>query len=139
MINSNYNCTYLLGNLENCHNINFTGGSFAYLRVELGDFMAFIAAGNILLEYVIGGAAVARSWTAYFATLFNMDAADFRISAHGLPEGYNELDLIAVGIIVIICVHAVLSIKGSSRLKLHCLSIPHCCDYLHHYRWPHQS
>ncbi|XP_068665317.1 cationic amino acid transporter 5-like [Aristolochia californica] len=26
------------------------GGSFSYLRVELGDFIAFIAAGNILLE-----------------------------------------------------------------------------------------
>ena len=43
--------------------ISLSGGSFAYLRVELGDFMAYIAAGNILLEYVIGGAAVARSWT----------------------------------------------------------------------------
>ncbi|KAJ6876935.1 hypothetical protein NC651_029835 [Populus alba x Populus x berolinensis] len=41
--------------------IPVAGGSFAYLRVELGDFMAFIADGNILLEYVIGGAAVARS------------------------------------------------------------------------------
>ena len=43
--------------------IPVAGGSFAYLRVELGDFMAYVAAGNILLEYVIGGAAVALSWT----------------------------------------------------------------------------
>ncbi|CAA2956891.1 cationic amino acid transporter 1-like [Olea europaea var. sylvestris] len=97
--------------------IPVAGGSFAYLRVELGDFMAFIAAGNILLEYVIGGAAVARSWTAYFATLCNKDAADFRIPAHGLPKDYNELDPIAVGIIAIICVVAVLSTKASSRLN----------------------
>ncbi|CAM8912090.1 unnamed protein product [Rhodiola kirilowii] len=34
--------------------IPVAGGSFAYLRVELGDFMAFLTAGNILLEYVIG-------------------------------------------------------------------------------------
>ncbi|GKE11514.1 cationic amino acid transporter 1-like protein [Tanacetum coccineum] len=32
------------------------GGSFAYLRVELGDFVAYIAAGNILFEYVVAGA-----------------------------------------------------------------------------------
>ncbi|KAK4858575.1 hypothetical protein QYF36_018686 [Acer negundo] len=35
------------------------GGSFAYLRVELGDFIAYIAAGNILFEYVVAGASVA--------------------------------------------------------------------------------
>ncbi|KAL2474944.1 Cationic amino acid transporter 1 [Abeliophyllum distichum] len=72
--------------------IPVAGGSFAYLRVELGDFMAFIAAGNILLEYIISGAAVA-------------------------PEGYNQLDPIAVGILAIICAIAVLSTKGSSRIN----------------------
>ncbi|XP_076926216.1 cationic amino acid transporter 1-like [Bidens hawaiensis] len=97
--------------------IPVAGGSFAYLRVELGDFVAFIAAGNILLEYVIGGAAVARSWTSYFATLCNHDPDDFRIIAHGLKEDYNHLDPIAVGVIAIICVIAVLSTKGSSRLN----------------------
>jgi APA family basic amino acid/polyamine antiporter len=97
--------------------IPVAGGSFAYLRVELGDFVAFIAAGNILLEYVIGGAAVARSWTSYFATLCNHEPNDFRILAHSLAKGYNLLDPIAVGVICIICVIAVLSTKGSSRLN----------------------
>ncbi|KAF8028294.1 hypothetical protein BT93_E1026 [Corymbia citriodora subsp. variegata] len=97
--------------------IPVAGGSFAYLRVELGDFVAFIAAGNILLEYVIGGAAVARSWTSYFATLLNHEPGDFVIHAHGLANNYNELDPIAVGVCGIICIFAVLSTKGSSRLN----------------------
>ncbi|KAF9610870.1 hypothetical protein IFM89_025332 [Coptis chinensis] len=33
--------------------IPVAGGSFAYIRVELGDFVAFVAAGNILFEYVV--------------------------------------------------------------------------------------
>ncbi|KAL3522816.1 hypothetical protein ACH5RR_015650 [Cinchona calisaya] len=97
--------------------IPVAGGSFAYLRVELGDFLAFIAAGNILLEYVIGGAAVARSWTSYFATLIGKQPPDLRIHAHALADGYNELDPIAVGVCIIICIIAVLSTKGSSRLN----------------------
>uniref|UniRef100_A0A5B7A0U6 Putative cationic amino acid transporter 1-like isoform X3 n=1 Tax=Davidia involucrata TaxID=16924 RepID=A0A5B7A0U6_DAVIN len=97
--------------------IPVAGGSFAYLRVELGDFVAFIAAGNILLEYVIGGAAVARSWTSYFATLCNHEPDDFRITASGLADDYKHLDPVAVGVIAIICVIAVLSTKGSSRLN----------------------
>lgn len=97
--------------------IPVAGGSFAYLRVELGEFMAFIAAGNILLEYVIGGAAVARSWTSYFATLCNFHPDQFRIHARQLADDYNYLDPIAVGVIAIICIIAVTSTKGSSRLN----------------------
>ncbi|XP_010923711.1 cationic amino acid transporter 1-like [Elaeis guineensis] len=97
--------------------IPVAGGSFAYLRVELGDFMAFIAAGNILLEYVIGGAAVARSWTSYFATLLNHDPNDFRIHVSSLAKDYNLLDPIAVAVITIVCIVAILSTKGTSRFN----------------------
>ncbi|XP_065638543.1 cationic amino acid transporter 1 isoform X1 [Quercus suber] len=97
--------------------IPVAGGSFAYLRVELGDFMAFIAAGNILLEYVIGGAAVARSWTSYFATLLNHQPNDFRIVAHSFSPNYRYLDPIAIVVLAIICVMAVMSTKGSSRFN----------------------
>ncbi|CAN1227725.1 Cationic amino acid transporter 1 [Linum grandiflorum] len=97
--------------------IPVAGGSFAYLRVELGDFLAFIAAGNILFEYAVSGAAVARAWTSYFATLLNHRPDDFRIIAHSLPTDYNHLDPIAVVITAVICILAVLSTKGSSRFN----------------------
>ncbi|WOL12226.1 hypothetical protein Cni_G20992 [Canna indica] len=97
--------------------IPVAGGSFAYLRVELGDFMAFIAAGNILLEYVIGGAAVARSWTSYFATLLNHKPNDLRIHAAGLPDDYSQLDPISIGVIIVVCVAASFSTKGTSRFN----------------------
>jgi basic amino acid/polyamine antiporter, APA family len=100
------------------------GGSFAYLRVELGDFMAFIAAGNILLEYCIGGAAVARSWTSYFATLLDHHPNDFRVHVPSLSEDYSRLDPIAVAVVLLICLFAVLSTKGSSRFN-YVLSIVH--------------
>ncbi|KAK8482030.1 hypothetical protein V6N13_101567 [Hibiscus sabdariffa] len=97
--------------------IPVAGGSFAYLRVELGDFMAFVAAGNILLEYVIGGAAVARSWTSYFATLCNRNSDYFLIVVHSMPKDYGKLDPIAVVVVCVICILAVLSTKGSSRFN----------------------
>ncbi|CAN6352377.1 unnamed protein product [Urochloa humidicola] len=104
--------------------IPVAGGSFAYLRVELGDFMAYIAAGNILLEYCIGGAAVARSWTSYFATLLNHHPNDFRIHATSLAADYSRLDPIAVAVTLLICLAAALSTKGSSRFN-YVLSIAH--------------
>ncbi|KAG0467817.1 hypothetical protein HPP92_017145 [Vanilla planifolia] len=97
--------------------IPVAGGSFAYLRVELGDFMAFIAAGNILLEYVISGAAVARSWTSYFATFLNHQPNDFRIHAASLSADYSRLDPIACVVIAVICTLASFSTKGTSRFN----------------------
>ncbi|XP_031478697.1 cationic amino acid transporter 1 [Nymphaea colorata] len=97
--------------------IPVAGGSFAYLRVELGDFVAFIAAGNIILEYVIGGAAVARAWTSYFATLLGHHPDQFRVIVHSLAPDYNHLDPIAVAVTAIIGIIASLSTKASSRLN----------------------
>ncbi|TKY60193.1 Cationic amino acid transporter 1 [Spatholobus suberectus] len=94
--------------------IPVAGGSFAYLRVELGDFVAFIAAGNILLEYVIGGAAISRSWTSYFATLCNKHPDDFRIVVHNMNPDYGHLDPIAVVALIAIATLAMFSTKGSS-------------------------
>ncbi|KAK1553101.1 hypothetical protein Q3G72_028869 [Acer saccharum] len=93
------------------------GGSFAYLRVELGDFIAYIAAGNILFEYVVAGASVARSWTSYFATLCNHDPNDFRINISSFPAQYDHLDPIAVAVSIAICIGACISMKGSSRFN----------------------
>lgn len=97
--------------------IPVAGGSFAYLRVELGDFVAFIAAGNILLEYVIGGAAVARSWTSYLATLCNQPSDKFLFHVDALAKDYNMLDPIAVVVVFLICILALKTTKGSSWLN----------------------
>ncbi|CAN0921603.1 Cationic amino acid transporter 1 [Linum grandiflorum] len=93
------------------------GGSYAYLRVELGDFVAYIAAGNILFEYIVAGASVARSWTSYFATLCNSEPNSFRIHVSSMATDYNNLDPIAVGISFLVCVAASWSMKASSRFN----------------------
>lgn len=36
--------------------IPIAGGSFSFLRIELGDFIAFSAAANILFEAIVGAA-----------------------------------------------------------------------------------
>uniref|UniRef100_A0ACD5VQ67 Uncharacterized protein n=1 Tax=Avena sativa TaxID=4498 RepID=A0ACD5VQ67_AVESA len=96
--------------------IPVAGGSFAYLRVELGDVAAFIAAANLILESIIGTAAVARSWTSYLASLINKPSSALRIHT-SLLEGYNELDPVAVVVIAVTATTAMLSAKGTSRIN----------------------
>lgn len=96
--------------------IPVAGGSFAYLRVELGDLAAFITAGNILLESIVGSAAVARAWTSYFTTLLDRHPNSLRIHTN-LRHGYNLLDPIAVGIIALATTIAITSAKKTSHFN----------------------
>lgn len=76
--------------------IPIAGGSFSFLRVELGDFVAFIAAANILLEAVVGAAGLGRSWSSYFASIIKNDPDFLRIKIGSFAEGFNLLDPLAV-------------------------------------------
>ncbi|XP_039123783.1 cationic amino acid transporter 8, vacuolar-like [Dioscorea cayenensis subsp. rotundata] len=93
------------------------GGSFSYLRVELGDFAAFIAAANILLEAFVGAAGLARSWTSYFATLLNRSPDSLRIHVPSLADGYNLLDPLAVVVLIFCSTIAMLGTNATSRLN----------------------
>lgn len=95
--------------------IPVAGGSFSYLRVELGDFIAFIAAGNILLEGIVGAAGLGRSWSSYFASLFKSDADFLRIRVDSLAEGFNLLDPIAV---VVLIFANTIAMTGTRRTSL---------------------
>ncbi|KAK7257099.1 hypothetical protein RIF29_30826 [Crotalaria pallida] len=77
------------------------GGSFSFLRIELGDFVAYIAAGNIMLEAIVGAAGLGRSWSSYFASMINNNPDFLRIRVDSLKPGFNLLDPIAVLVLFI--------------------------------------
>ncbi|KAL9406748.1 hypothetical protein Peur_003720 [Populus x canadensis] len=93
--------------------ITVAGGSFGYLRIELGDSVAFITAGNILLESILGSAAVARAWTSYFTSLLDSPSNSLRIHSN-LAEGFNLLDPISVRVLVIAATIAMTSTRETS-------------------------
>lgn len=95
--------------------IPIAGGSFSFLRVELGDFVAYIAAGNILLEAIVGAAGLGRSWTSYFASIINSDADFLRIKIDSFAEGFNLLDPLAV---VILAVANGIAMTGTKRTSI---------------------
>ncbi|XP_062183244.1 cationic amino acid transporter 6, chloroplastic-like [Phragmites australis] len=95
------------------------GGAFSYLRVTFGEFAAFLTGANLIMEYVFSNAAVARSFTAYLGTAVGVDApSKWRIVVPGLPEGFNEVDLVAVVVILLISVCICYSTKESSVVNM---------------------
>ncbi|KAK3206247.1 hypothetical protein Dsin_020293 [Dipteronia sinensis] len=82
--------------------IPVAGGSFSYLRIELGDFIAYIAAGNILLEAIVGAAGLGRSWSSYLASMIDTDNPDLlRFRVDSFAEGFNLLDPVAFLILLV--------------------------------------
>ncbi|MBA0740925.1 hypothetical protein Gogos_014108 [Gossypium gossypioides] len=95
------------------------GGAFSYLRVTFGEFVGYFAGANILMEYVLSNAAVARSFTEYLCSAFGVsDPNSWRVDVHGLLQGYNKLDFIAAAVVLLLTLCLSHSTKESSMLNL---------------------
>ncbi|KAJ9147635.1 hypothetical protein P3X46_029772 [Hevea brasiliensis] len=99
--------------------IPVAGGAFSYLRVTFGEFVGYFAGANILLEYVLSNAAVARSFTDYLChALGENDSDSWRVEVDGLVKGYDKLDFTAVVLILLLTLCLCHSTKESSMLNL---------------------
>ncbi|GFP88833.1 cationic amino acid transporter 7 chloroplastic [Phtheirospermum japonicum] len=95
------------------------GGAFSYIRVTFGEFLAFLTGVNLIVDYVLSNAAVARGFTAYLGTALGLSTHNrLRITIHSLPDGYNEMDLIAVAVVLLLTLIICYSTKESSWLNL---------------------
>jgi len=95
------------------------GGAFSYLRITFGEFAGYFAGANLLMEYVLSNAAVARSFTSYFPSVFGIVHKDaWRIEANGLAEGYNMLDFPAFALVILLTICLCHSTKESSILNI---------------------
>ncbi|KAL9368876.1 hypothetical protein Peur_040075 [Populus x canadensis] len=98
--------------------IPVAGGAFSYLRVTFGEFIGYFAGANILMEYVLSNAAVARTFTEYLCHALGENPSSWRIEVDGVAEGYNMLDFPAVALILLLTLCLCHSTKESSILNL---------------------
>ncbi|XP_009383017.2 cationic amino acid transporter 6, chloroplastic-like [Musa acuminata AAA Group] len=95
------------------------GGAFSYLRVTFGEFVGYFGGANILMEYVLSNAAVARTFTEYLSHAFGVDdPKSWRVQVDGLAQGYNALDFPAVALIILITLCLCHSTKESSIVNV---------------------
>lgn len=96
-----------------------TGSAYVYSYVTVGEFMAFVIGWNLILEYVIGTASVARAWSAYFDSLINntiQNAFKEHIPMH--VSGLSPYpDFFALAITLFLTVILAVGVKESSRFN----------------------
>ncbi|XP_061363959.1 cationic amino acid transporter 7, chloroplastic-like isoform X2 [Gastrolobium bilobum] len=94
------------------------GGAFSYLRVTFGEFAAFLTGANLVMDYVMSNAAVARSFTAYFGTTIGISSAKWRLTVSFLPNGFNQIDIVAVAVVLLITIVICYSTRESSVVNM---------------------
>ena len=85
------------------------GSAYSYTYAAIGELVAWIVGWDLILEYAVGAATVARSWSHYLASLLR----DFGVFLLVRPG----FDLPAVGIVVAVSLLLMRGISASARVN----------------------
>lgn len=95
------------------------GSAYIYSYVTVGEFMAFVIGWNLLLEYIIGTASVARAWSTYFDSL--IDNKIQNAFKDNMPMDITGLssypDFFAFGITLLLTCILAIGVKESTRFN----------------------
>ncbi|KAF7996229.1 hypothetical protein HCN44_001861 [Aphidius gifuensis] len=111
-----------------------SGSAYAYSYVTVGEFIAFVIGWNLIFEYIIGTAAVARSFSQYVDTLFGHKMSDYLRSIFalnlndltksltGTETNYfgDYVDFFAFMVVMVLTIFLSIGIKESSTLNRVC-------------------
>ncbi|XP_050442497.1 high affinity cationic amino acid transporter 1-like isoform X2 [Adelges cooleyi] len=95
------------------------GSAYSYAYIAVGELAAFIVGWNLLLEYSIGGASIARGLSLYVDALCNktMETAFRSIYVLDLPYLSEYFDFFAMFIVIVFSVALACGLKDSVRLN----------------------
>lgn len=93
------------------------GSAYIYSYVTVGELVAFIIGWNLVMEYMIGAAAIGRAWSAYFDSMVHdkirswvvENVGSIRIDGLG---GYP--DFLAATVIIVLMIIQLLGVKKST-------------------------
>ncbi|CAI2347214.1 unnamed protein product [Caenorhabditis sp. 36 PRJEB53466] len=98
------------------------GSAYTYSYVGLGEIWAFIVGWTVPLEYMIGNAAVARSWSGYFDNLVYKSVSNWTLSTVGqLSDGTGFFaqypDFLAFFLLILVAIAVAAGSKFSANVN----------------------
>ncbi|XP_054732249.1 cationic amino acid transporter 3 [Anastrepha obliqua] len=95
------------------------GSAYVYSYVTIGEFVAFTIGWNLILEYVIGTAGVARGLSGYFDALIDNSMSAALEEAMPIKVSFlaNYPDFLACGVILLLAALLSFGVKESSFLN----------------------
>ena len=84
------------------------GSAYTYAYATIGEIFAWIIGWDLILEFALGAAVVARGWSGYLATLFDLPPSLFKEEA--------TVNIGAIAIVLVLGVIAMVGIRESARV-----------------------
>uniref|UniRef100_A0A183F9T3 Amino acid permease n=1 Tax=Heligmosomoides polygyrus TaxID=6339 RepID=A0A183F9T3_HELPZ len=105
-----------------CFRFPKAGSAYTYAYVGVGELWAFIIGWNIILEHMLGAAAVARSWSGYLDSLLGNVISNTTIERVGRIEVGSSFfgdypDMVAFLLIVVVAIFIALGSKVSTNFN----------------------
>ena len=92
------------------------GSAYTFSYAALGEFVAWLIGWDLILEFTLGAATVAKGWSGYFVNVF--DLIGLTVPAALVPDSDGRgFDFLAVAVIVAMTVILVVGIKLSSQFN----------------------
>ncbi len=101
--------------------IPVAGSAYTYSYATMGEFVAWIIGWDLVLEYAVGAATVASSWSGYLGKLFNIFGVGFDERLMITPfdvTSAGEAGIINLPAVFIIAIMSLVLIKGTSESAL---------------------
>lgn len=83
-----------------------SGSAYTYAYTTMGEIFAWIIAWDLVLEFALGAAVVARGWSAYLGNMFGLP-----------PSLFGETSTVNVGAIGIVLVLGVIAARGITEAR----------------------
>ena len=97
-----------------------SGSAYNFISITFGELFAYITGWNLVIELTVGGAAVARGFTSYFATLVGLKPPDLRIR---VIEGVIELDFLALLLVTLVSILIIGGVEQTKKFQYIALSV----------------
>ncbi|GAB1602283.1 hypothetical protein Ahia01_000507400 [Argonauta hians] len=96
-----------------------SGSAYVYSYITVGELIAFLIGWNLILEYAIGAASVARAWTANFDALIDNKISHFFNSTVHMNAAFiaEYPDFFSLSLVAILTVLLTLGVKQSTRFN----------------------
>jgi APA family basic amino acid/polyamine antiporter len=77
------------------------GSAYTFSYATFGEFVAWIIGWDLILEFAVGAAAVAKAWSSYLGTVFGFSGGTLRIGSVDLDWGALLIIAIVAALLVV--------------------------------------
>lgn len=102
---------------ELASSVGGTGSAYSYAYAGFGEFIAWLIGWNLILEYAMSAATVAIGWAGYVKNLFGAANINLPAVISKTPFEGGVINILATGIIFVLCGILILGVKQSARFN----------------------